>query len=449
VRIFFSHHTSDRVLADALKRAIRSSSPGDELFSAPPRLKAGQFWAPGLGKSIANADAFLLLVGDRLGPYQIIEYNQALERRAEDPDFSLALALAGGAAPGLPSLHRIPWIESKTPHLQPAVDRIVAALHGGAGDEPREPWRLAAPYRGPEALREQDAAFFFGRETETTAIIEVIATGKRSVITVTGAAGVGKSSLIEAGVQACLRRRRWPDGASSDLAESDARLWPETLADSREWAYLTMRPGDDPIMSLVDAFMELWFSRGSSPARLREEERETWRRLLLDGSAGLSELIEATQARFSQQLKLAPPRRVALNIDRSEELYSRTPDELRAWFSGLVAAGLRDRRFVALASLRASHYDALRANRLLFEASSLFDLPPLGPAELRRALAEPARLLGARFDQKEQADLIIERAGGRRGALALLSSYAKGQWERMQRRGDGVIRWNEEVLSAE
>src|SRR5512138_3319087 len=107
MRVFLSYHTPDGGRAEALKRAIEAASTGVEVFFAPEYLKVGQFWMPQLGESIAGADAFLLLIGNKLGPYQIVEYNQAFERRAMEPGFPLVPVLMGRSAPGLPFLNQI------------------------------------------------------------------------------------------------------------------------------------------------------------------------------------------------------------------------------------------------------------------------------------------------------------------------------------------------------
>src|SRR5262249_45964937 len=152
------------------------------------------------------------------------------------------------------------------------------------------------------------------------------------VITLVGNSGVGKSSLIEAGVFAALKRREWPSGGE----------WPKVLGDSRQWAFLTIRPGEDPIPALMTAFTHLWFSDATDPERI--VRRNKWEALLREGGCGLSDLIDITRDRFVRELQLAPPARVVLNINQSEELYSITPPAGREPFSRLIAESLTDRR---------------------------------------------------------------------------------------------------------
>ena len=51
-------------------------------FSRPRALRAGGFWLPELAQGIAEATAFILLIGEKgIGPWQAMEYYEALDRR--------------------------------------------------------------------------------------------------------------------------------------------------------------------------------------------------------------------------------------------------------------------------------------------------------------------------------------------------------------------------------
>ncbi len=78
---------------------------------------------------------------------------------------------------------------------------------------PRPAWDSdRSPFPGLEAFTEQDAAVFFGREAETTELLErlhpVVATQANRLVAVVGPSGAGKSSLVQAGVVPRLRQRR-------------------------------------------------------------------------------------------------------------------------------------------------------------------------------------------------------------------------------------------------
>ena len=93
------------------------------------------------------------------------------------------------------------------------ADRALAArqdrrgTHERGNPEPPEPWRIINPYRGLLALEEQDADFFFGRDLETCAILDTIIAKPSRLIALIGNSGVGKSSLVQAGVVGSLKRQ--------------------------------------------------------------------------------------------------------------------------------------------------------------------------------------------------------------------------------------------------
>jgi len=69
---------------------------------------------------------------------------------------------------------------------------------------------IDSPYRGLSAFEEQDAAFFFGRETATTELLERMPGDLQGtgLLMVSGVSGAGKSSLLRAGVLPRIRGHR-------------------------------------------------------------------------------------------------------------------------------------------------------------------------------------------------------------------------------------------------
>lgn len=65
--------------------------------------------------------------------------------------------------------------------------------------------RRSSPYRGLEPFDERDSAFFFGRSRETRLISASLFAGPLTLLY--GASGVGKSSVLRAGVLPYLRAR--------------------------------------------------------------------------------------------------------------------------------------------------------------------------------------------------------------------------------------------------
>jgi hypothetical protein len=121
-------------------------------------------------------------------------------------------------------------------------------------------WRSREPGKTPRswcepapstALREKDSDYFFGRSGETVEVLKALAAPGRIPVLI-GNSGVGKSSLAQAGVLAALMRQAWPETAAT------APAWPPQFKDSRHWCVLKLRPGTEPIKSLVAPFLRTW-----------------------------------------------------------------------------------------------------------------------------------------------------------------------------------------------
>ena len=116
-RWFLSYNSQDLALMQAFEAALRRKEAEAPIFFAPTSLRAGGYWLPELAKQIAEATAFVLLVGEKgLGPWQSLEYYEALDRRVKEPNFPVVFVLLDGQpAPGLPFLRQLHWIITADP----------------------------------------------------------------------------------------------------------------------------------------------------------------------------------------------------------------------------------------------------------------------------------------------------------------------------------------------
>jgi hypothetical protein len=312
-RWFLSYHAPEQALAERLKSAIERKDSGCEIFFAPSNLRAGGSWSAQLAEQIERATAFILLVGDSgIGNWQVPEYDEALDKWVRSPaDFTLIMMLLDGqTAPGLPFLRRLHWIVTADPASDQAVARLFEASAGDGGN-PRELWRYASPYRGLEAMEEKDSDYFFGRKRETTDVLSALAAAADRLPILIGNSGVGKSSLAQAGVLAALKRQAWPDDTATPPP------WPAAFDRSRQWCFLSLRPGTEPLKSLVDCFLDTWQLSATDPERVKRQHG--WLDLLGNGKASLPDLIEATERRREELDQPLPPG-FFLYIDQGEEL---------------------------------------------------------------------------------------------------------------------------------
>jgi formylglycine-generating enzyme required for sulfatase activity len=435
-RWFLSFNSSDRALVERLRVSIERRDSGSSVFFDATSLRAGGYWQPALAQGIDEADAFVLLVGENgLGPWQTLEYYEAHDKHVKSREFPVVLMLLDGhAAPGLPFLRQLHWIVTADPTSEKDVARLIDAA-AGTGAQVGELWRYTSPYRGLSAMEEKDADYFFGRERETVEVIKALADAPDKLPVLLGNSGVGKSSLAQAGVLAALKRQAWPE------ANVDTGSWPQVFQDSRQWCFLTMRPGAEPIRSLVEPFLRTWQFDPTDP---RLEERQTeWIESLIARRNTLKGLLNATEGRL-QELNQPKPPAFLIYIDQGEELYVRSEERQRLRFSEVIAQGVADPRLYVLMSMRTDFLGELQKDEPLFKVHRKIDVPPLRESELRQVVSRPAELLSARFETEGLVDIITRRTAEDSvkdaGALPLLSYTLDDMWTQMLNRDDGVLR---------
>ncbi|MFI6207466.1 AAA family ATPase [Streptomyces sp. NPDC051041] len=223
------------------------------------------------------------------------------------------------------------------------------------------PADVPCPYPGMEAFRVEDSGHFFGREELTGRLLDMVcAPGDRTrAVVLVGASGVGKSSLLRAGLLAALERRH------------------ETGRDDTPWpALLLPSPDERPLHALA----ELW---GRATGRGTDDT-----------------LGELSAGRFPAPLPGRRPCRL-LVVDQFEEVFTRCRDggEL-ARFLTLLTGDAPGRPRVVL-GLRADHYGSALAHPALAHALEHAQLAvrPMNDDALHAAIEEPARAVGLTLEE--------------------------------------------------
>jgi hypothetical protein len=300
---------------------------------------------------------------------------------------TLARSLIGGAGPNR-AVEAV--LRRATDRSHPDRYRSVARfvddfLDATGSDLARTETATANPYKGLSPFDEADVDDFFGRERLVSSITTRIAASEPRCIALVGAAGIGKSSILGAGLLPALRRGDVPDSAS--------------------WAIVRMHPGSHPYGELATALRGM----ASEPAA-PELARLTW------GDVDITEAVDAAVP--------DPGIRVLLVIDQFEEMFTlvRSETVTSSFIDHLVdAVSDPDSRIRLAIALRADFYDRpLRYRRfsaLLTEC--LFTVTPMTVGDLRRAVTEPAANVGAHLDPG-LAGRIVDDVAGQPGALPLL-----------------------------
>ena len=275
---------------------------------------------------------------------------------------------------------------SDDPDLAEFIAAFVAHAEGGGATDGSSttPGRqdVRNPYKGLASFDEVDAADFVGRDD---LIDEVIATlAERPLVAVVGPSGIGKSSLVRAGVVPRLR-----GGA---------------IHGSGSWLITELVPGADPIGALASALR-----------RLAVRPAEGIDRMLRSEPSALAVAVE-------QHLPAKVP--VLLVIDQLEELFTltRDPDD-RVRFLDLLVAALRESpgRIRVILTVRADHFDRPLRHPAFGALLRGATVAAHGPTDdqLREIIRQPAASVGVVVEDA-LVERIVAEVGAQPGALPLV-----------------------------
>jgi hypothetical protein len=258
--------------------------------------------------------------------------------------------------------------------------------------------RLRPPFPGLAAFEELDAAVFFGRDPEISAVLETVKSERarsKKALALMGGSGTGKSSLLKAGVLPRLRRQRNVEGHPTHLVA-------------------TMRPGEAPLRAACEAL------RAVDPAL---------------APADLAAASQPDKARdFIDRLRLkanAPQAQLVLAIDQAEEIFS-APEAERAPFLNFLAALIAgDNPAQLLFSMRADNIEAAQKTALA-DALDFYAVKPMPLERLREIVRGPAR----RCDIAVEDELIeaIRADAATEDALPLVAFVLRELYERYGRK---------------
>ncbi len=245
------------------------------------------------------------------------------------------------------------------------------------------------PYKGLQAFQETDNGHFFGRETLTAQLLQRMGeSGTFSrFLAVVGPSGSGKSSVVKAGLIPALRQGR--------------------LNGSENWYIADIRPGSKPFEELEILLLRIAINPPESLLhQLSENER------------GLLRAVRRA---------LPPDGQLMLIIDQFEELFTLVNDvEERNQFLDSLYTAVTDPQspLHLIITLRADYYDQPllhpRFSQLLSARTQV--VIPLTPAEIERAIINPARQVGITLEPGLAAAIIADVSG--RPSILPLLQYA-------------------------
>ena len=267
------------------------------------------------------------------------------------------------------------------------------------------------PFPGLRPFAPEESELFFGRETESREVMDKLL--RNRFITVIGASGTGKSSLIYCGVLPKIR----------DFERSDSSFW----------RIIMFRPGNDPFGNLGTAVLEHIVETGMQKIAVEN--------IILDmhlTADGITETIKKYLIKKNEK--------VLLVLDQFEEMFR---------YSTLSAGGDKGaqaaefvRKIVSAVNQTASniytiitmrsdfigecaHYQGL--TQLINNSNYL--VPHMSRENYRQAIEGPVKYAGASVDQK-LVETILDDMGERTDQLPVLQHALMRTWTYWQNLDD-------------
>jgi hypothetical protein len=244
-----------------------------------------------------------------------------------------------------------------------------------------------SPYKGLHPFESGDRELFFGRANVVRELSAAVAVD--ALVPIVGASGVGKSSVLHAGLLPHLEERQ------------------------AGWGFVTVRPRPTLLLALAAGFARLSGSGVPVPVA----EMEAWRnRLSQLGLAGTAELACAALGRDH----------LLVTVDQFEEVVTQESDPLLQQLAELPGGGV----LTVVLALREDSFGALFVRHVAFGErlrQAAFALRGMDRGELDEAVRDPAALRGLRISD----GLVNELVGAvldHPGALPLLEFSLDQMW---------------------
>jgi energy-coupling factor transporter ATP-binding protein EcfA2 len=258
--------------------------------------------------------------------------------------------------------------------------------------------KIRSPYKGLEAFTEADAANFYGREETIELVTNLVS--QEPLVSIVGASGSGKSSLVQAG------------------------LIPKLRQDSHcQWQILTMRPGQKPFDALAQAI---------ALTNRTSQEMIT-----------LNIELESNPQALTQKLAQIrnPQHRMLLFIDQFEELFTQVaePTICQKFLKSLADAVRYAPNFTLVFTLRDDFLPKLQNNvndddfRPLLERYRPQPLVGMTRDRLRAAINEPVKKRNVEFEDG-LVDRLVQDVGNDAGNLPLLQLVLNLLWQEQEPR---------------
>ncbi|WP_199245263.1 caspase family protein [[Phormidium] sp. ETS-05] len=259
------------------------------------------------------------------------------------------------------------------------------------------------PYKGLEYFNdnEEDAKFFHGRQKLTEKLRQKVDRG--NFLAVLGSSGIGKTSVVRAGLLYQLRQGKH-------------------LSGSDQWEIRTFRPGKTPLQSLAAAFTD-----PKLPSDEWSQQLAAAQAMVNIGGVGLNDLVSQIDAP-----------RLVLVADQFEEAFTLCENQAeRQQFFECLLGAIRepDTKLCVVLVMRADFFSKCAERDYGGLAAQieehLVTVKPMTPEELEEAIVAPAKQVGLTIE-RELITEMIDEVKDAPGSLPLLQYTLTELWKQRE-----------------
>lgn len=272
---------------------------------------------------------------------------------------------------------------------------------------------LTNPFPGLRSFGPGDSHLFFGRTLNSEEVINRLMQNR--LVSVIGASGSGKSSLVLSGVIPRLLS-----------ANADGR---------KSWSFLVLRPNSNPVESLATELSTLSAAAGFAYVSPQEALNS-----LQAGKEGLADIVNRIRKNLRQQ--------VVLVIDQFEDLFRFSDDPFRGnvrdtvsdFISLIIEAARQEETGLYIILTMQSDYiqECARYEGLIaLMNTGSYLIPQIKGEGYEELIEEPLRLTGTPVDSKLVKTIVLE-AGNKPGQLPLIQHMLMRLWDQWVKCGDSA-----------
>jgi len=259
------------------------------------------------------------------------------------------------------------------------------------------------PFPGLRPFAPEESDLFFGREEESEEVLRKLI--KNRFVTVIGASGSGKSSLIYCGVLPKVKKQK--------------------INKSSSWRIISFRPGNDPFGNLADAIYE-----DVAASRNEKLDRNTIITELHNNPEGIAAAVKKFLIKSDEKILLV--------VDQFEELFrysslgkANAMITLAARFIDFMVNAVNQSAVdvFTIVTMRSdfigecAHYQGL--TQLINNSNYL--VPHMGRDNYREAIEGPVKYAGAKIDPK-LIEILLNDIGDRTDQLPVLQHAMMRTW---------------------